>query len=244
MTSKVDDPDPQDEKAKADADAELRDEQEGEHDICDVAEDAVDGKSDEDDSESIDDAESDEGEESGDGEESEDGDESEVETLQRELEEARLAVQSAQDQALRAVAEAENTRKRTAREVENAHKFALERFARELLPSLDNFDAAFASAEKAEIEQSDLEGFKLSVKSLLDTLERNGIVGFDPMGEVFDPEKHKALTVIEHADSEPGSVVDVIRKGYLLNDRLIREAEVVVSKEPEQSDETASESCS
>ena len=244
MTSKVDDPDSQDEKANANADAEVSDEQEGGHDICDVAEDTVDGKSDEEESESIDESESDEGEESGDGEESEDGDESEVETLQRELEEARLAVQSAKDQSLRAVAEAENTRKRTAREVENAHKFALERFARELLPSLDNFDAAFASAEKAEIEQSDLEGFKLSVKSLLDTLERNGIVGFDPMGEVFDPEKHKALTVIEHADAEPGSVVDVIRKGYLLNDRLIREAEVVVSKEPEESDETASESSS
>lgn len=155
-----------------------------------------------------------------------------IEALQKELDDTRSALQTAQDQSLRAVAEAENTRKRASRDIENAHKFALERFARDLLPSLDNFDAAIASAEQASVDESTMEGFKLSVKSLLDALERNGIVGFDPMGEVFDPEKQKALTLVDNPDAEPGSVVAVIRKGYLLNDRLIREAEVVVSKEP------------
>ena len=157
-----------------------------------------------------------------------------LESLQKELDDSRNALRTAQDQSLRAIAEADNTRKRAARDVENAHKFALERFARDLLPSLDNFDAAIDSAEQSDVDESTVAGFKLSVKSLLDSLERNGIVSFDPMGEVFDPEKQKALTLIEHADSEPGSVVEVIRKGYLLNDRLLREAEVVVSKEPDK----------
>ncbi len=163
-----------------------------------------------------------------------------VESLMVLVEELRSAADSSRDQALRARAEAENVRKRSLRESQNARKFALESFAKELLPALDNFATAVAQAKKDGVADSVVQGIELSVKTLLDALERNGIQEFDPIGEVFDPEKHMAMATIEHADAEPGSIVEVFRKGYLIHDRLLREAEVIVAKAP-QSEATEAE---
>lgn len=158
----------------------------------------------------------------------------EVETLRAELEVAK-------EQVLRAHAEAENTRKRTSRELENSRKYALESFARELLPALDSFEIALQSAHASEADKSIFEGIELSVKSLTDAMEKRGITMFDPQGEVFDPDKHKAMTQIEHPDSEPGTVIEVFRKGYLIQDRLLREAEVLVSKASESKEQPSDE---
>jgi len=155
------------------------------------------------------------------------------EQLQARIDELEPALEEARAYALRAHAETENVRRRMDRELEKAHKYALSDFAQALLSPLDTFDIALQSARDSGVSDQVIQGFELSVKSLADALEKFGIVSFDPQGEVFDPEKHKAMTYVPHPDAEPGSVIDVFRKGYLLHDRLIRGAEVVVAKEPD-----------
>ncbi len=130
---------------------------------------------------------------------------------------------------VRAVAETENVRKRTAREVENAHKFALERFGRELLAVTDGLEMALAASENATIE-SLLEGSNATLKLLGSTMERFGISAIDPEGEPFDPELHEAISVQPSDTAEPGTVVTVMQKGYVLNGRLLRPAMVVVAE--------------
>lgn len=130
---------------------------------------------------------------------------------------------------LRASAETENVRKRAGRDVENAHKFALERFGKELLAVKDTLEMGLA-VEGASAE-SLLEGSNATLKLLGSTLERFGIVEVDPEGEPFDPEFHEAISVQPSDNVEPGSVVTVVQKGYTLNGRLLRPAMVIVAAE-------------
>jgi len=130
---------------------------------------------------------------------------------------------------LRASAEVENVRKRAGRDVENAHKFALERFGRELLTVKDTLEMGIA-AEGASVE-SLLEGSNATLKLLATTMERFGIVLVDPEGEPFDPEFHEAISMQPSDTVEPGSVVTVVQKGYTLNGRLLRPAMVIVAAE-------------
>lgn len=155
-----------------------------------------------------------------------------IEELELRIEQLKAAADDAKDRELRAHAEAENVRRRSAREYEQVRKFALEGFAKELLPALDNFSTALKTAKELEIDNSVLQGIELSVKTLIDAMSKNGITEFDPTGEVFDPERHMAMTSIEHPDAEPGTVVEVFRKGYFINERLLREAEVIVARAP------------
>ena len=143
-----------------------------------------------------------------------------VATLEQDLAEAR-------DQVLRARAEEENTRRRTAREAENARKFALEKFATELLPVIDNFERAL---EAANDDSAVREGLDLSMKLLAGVLEKAGIEVVDPIGEPFDPTYHEAIATVDNPDAEPGSVTEVIQKGYVLSGRLLRAAMVLVAK--------------
>ena len=133
------------------------------------------------------------------------------------------------DSYVRALAEVDNVRKRASRDVENAHKFALERFGKELLAVKDSLEMGLA-AEGASIE-SLLEGSNATLKLLSGTLERFGIVEVDPAGEPFDPELHEAISMQSSDNVEPGSVVIVVQKGYTLNGRLLRPAMVVVASE-------------
>jgi len=135
---------------------------------------------------------------------------------------------------LRAAAELENVRKRAARDVENAHKFALERFALELLAVRDSLEMGLAAGEDADIE-SLRQGKEATLKQLVTVLERFGVEELDPQGEPFDPSMHEAMTMQPSADVEPGSVVSVFQKGYALNGRLLRPARVVVAVSAEDS---------
>ena len=130
---------------------------------------------------------------------------------------------------LRAAAEAENTRKRAARDVEHAHKFALERFSKELLAVRDTLEMGIAASESASVD-SLLEGSSATLKMLATTMERFGIVVVDPEGEPFDPEYHEAISVQPAEEVEPGSVVTVVQRGYTLNGRLLRPAMVIVAE--------------
>ena len=135
---------------------------------------------------------------------------------------------------LRAAAELENVRKRAARDVENAHKFALERFAMELLAVRDSLEMGLAAGEGADAE-SLRQGKEATLKQLVSIMERFGVEELDPQGEPFDPTQHEAMTMQPSADVEPGSVLTVFQKGYALNGRLLRPARVVVAAETEDS---------
>ena len=154
------------------------------------------------------------------------------EELVTALEEARDAADTAKDQALRAQAEVENVRRRAQRDVEHAHKFALERFVGELLPVVDSLEKAIEAAAGETEAQAIAEGVELSLKLALSAMEKSGLTQIDPAGEPFDPEFHEAMSMIESADAEPGSVLQVLQKGYSLNGRLVRAAMVMVAKEP------------
>lgn len=143
---------------------------------------------------------------------------------------AEARAQENWDRYLRTAAELDNVRKRAARDVENAHKFALERFARELLAVRDTLEMGLAAADGASIE-SLIEGKEATLKLLTTTLQQFGIEEVDPEGEPFDPELHEAISMQPSNEVEPGSVVNVVQKGYTLNGRLLRPAMVIVAAE-------------
>jgi molecular chaperone GrpE len=134
------------------------------------------------------------------------------------------------DKYLRAAAELDNVRKRAARDVENARRFALERFARELLAVRDSLELGIAAGAEGGAE-SLLSGSEATLKLLATTMQQFGVAEVDPLGEPFDPELHEAMTVQPSAEVEPGSVLTVFQKGYTLNGRLLRPARVVVAEE-------------
>ena len=144
--------------------------------------------------------------------------------------EARAAADENWDKYLRAMAELDNVRKRAQRDVENARKFALERFATELLAVKDSLEMGLA-AEQADVESLKA-GKEATLKQLAATMERFGVAEIDPEGEPFDPELHEAMTLQPSNTAEPGSVLTVFQKGYTLNGRLLRPARVVVAAAP------------
>ena len=145
-----------------------------------------------------------------------------------ELEEQLAA---AQDQALRAVADAQNARRRSEQEVTKAHKFALERFANDLLAVVDSLERGLElSSDEDPAIKPMRDGMELTLKLFTDTLARHQIVAVDPHGEPFNPELHQAMTMEERDNVEPNTVIKVFQKGYTLNERLLRPAMVVVSK--------------
>jgi molecular chaperone GrpE len=132
---------------------------------------------------------------------------------------------------LRAVAELENYRKRTERELENARKYAVERFAQELVGVGDSLEAGIVAAT-ANPGPALLEGAKATLKQLQQAFDKTGIKVIDPVGQPFDPAWHEAMVAQESRDSAPNTVLSVIQKGYSLNGRLLRPARVIVSKAP------------
>ncbi|MBI5460727.1 MAG: nucleotide exchange factor GrpE [Gammaproteobacteria bacterium] len=148
------------------------------------------------------------------------------------LEDARSKADEHWDQCLRLQAELDNLHKRNQRDLENAHKYALEKFAGALLPVRDSLEMGIAVAAQGQnIDPAKLiEGSELTLKMLASALEKFGITEVNPQGERFNPQFHEAMSIQPRADLEPNTVVAVMQKGYLLNDRLIRPAMVIVSK--------------
>ena len=147
--------------------------------------------------------------------------------MEERLRKAELAAAEHHDAWLRAKAEADNVRKRAQGEIASAHKFALEGFASDLLAVKDSLEAAIAS-EKAPME-SMRSGIELTLKQLAGVFERHNLAEINPIGQKFDPHRHQAISTVE-ADAEPNTVVQVLQKGYLLHERVIRPALVTVSK--------------
>lgn len=155
-----------------------------------------------------------------------------VEALEKALAEANSKAEENWDKALRTIAELENVKRRAEKDVSNAHKFALENFAKGLLPVVDSLEQALA--QEVEVAEEQIQamqsGIELTRKMFIDTLEKFGLEQINPQGEAFDPERHEAMSVVEVADAKPDTVVQVYRPGYLLHGRVVRPAMVVVAK--------------
>jgi len=158
-------------------------------------------------------------------------DELDKEPEQSETEQLQQQVAGANDQVLRVQAEMQNLRRRAERDVENAHKYALDKFAPELLPVVDNLERALATIDVGDPAQKSVaEGIELTLKTFVDVLVRFKVEAVDPAGQPFDAEFHQAVSMVPNPDLEPNTVMDVFQKGYTLNGRLLRPAMVVVSK--------------
>ncbi|MDD5366186.1 MAG: nucleotide exchange factor GrpE [Gallionellaceae bacterium] len=149
-------------------------------------------------------------------------------SLEELLRQAELQSQEHHDAWLRAKAEAENARRRAADEVEKARKFALDKFSGDLLAVKDSLEAALATGGNASIENL-LSGVELTLKQLAGVFEKNHIVEVNPLGEKFDPNCHQAIAMVD-GEGEANSVAQVLQKGYLLNERVLRPAMVMVTK--------------
>ncbi|WP_339672041.1 nucleotide exchange factor GrpE [Dasania marina] len=158
---------------------------------------------------------------------------SEVDSLKAQLEASQQELADTKEQALRTVADAHNTQRRAEAEVDKARKFALEKFAGELLVVADNLERALEAADQGnESLRPLIEGVELTQKSLMAALEKFKVEQVDPNGEPFDPQVHQAMSMVENPDVEPNTVLHVMQKGYTLSGRLLRPAMVMVSKAP------------
>jgi len=156
--------------------------------------------------------------------------EEQVAALSEQLDSALKDADTHKDTALRAKAEADNIRRRAEREVSNASKFALERFAKEILGVVDSLEKALEQPAEGDAQIAMHEGIQLTYKLLLDTLKKFSIEQISPLGESFDPGLHEAMVMQESDEHEPNSVMMVVQTGYQLNGRLIRPARVIVAK--------------
>ena len=151
--------------------------------------------------------------------------------LEAQLETAIQKAAEERERALRTAAEMENLRRRTELDVEKAHKFALEKFANELLPVLDNLEPAIELADKEnEALKPMIEGVELTLKSMQSGVAKFGLVALDPINQPFDPNAHQAMSMVPSADVAPNTVIAVMQKGYDLNGRVIRPAMVMIAK--------------
>ena len=141
------------------------------------------------------------------------------------------ALVEAKDESLRNQAEMQNVLRRSERDIQNAHKYALDKFVAELLPVVDNLERALQSIDQDKEDFKLLaEGVGLTLKSFQDVLVHHKVLPIDPKGEIFDPDLHQAMSILEQPEAAPNTVIDVFQKGYTLNGRLVRPAMVVVAK--------------
>lgn len=155
-------------------------------------------------------------------------DTAELETLRLQLSEQQALNAELRETNLREHAELENQRRRMQRDLDQARRFANEKLLNELLPVYDGLERGLAvqTGDVASVR----EGISLTLKSLLKIAENNGLVQIDPLGQALDPERHHAVSIVDAPGAAPNTVVDVLQKGYVLNDRLLRPALVAVAK--------------
>lgn len=149
-------------------------------------------------------------------------------SLAADLAAAQGKVQELQDAFLRAKADADNIRRRSQEDVAKAHKYGIENFAESLVPVMDSLHAALA-VQNATLE-SYREGIEMTRKQLAAAFEKHRLLEIDPVGEKFDPHRHQAISMQPAGQVAPGHVISVLQKGYLIADRVLRPALVVVAQ--------------
>jgi len=154
-----------------------------------------------------------------------------VEELEQALAEALAKVEEQKDSVTRAAASEANIRRRAAQDVEKARKFALEKFANDLLPVIDNMERALHGTDaESEATKAIYEGVELTLKSFISTVDKFGLKELNPQGEAFNPEHHQAIGMQPSPEFPENTVMMVMQKGYILNERLLRPAMVMVSQ--------------
>ncbi|PFG46171.1 molecular chaperone GrpE [Vibrio sp. ES.051] len=157
--------------------------------------------------------------------------EAKIAQLEAALLSSEAKVKEQQEAVLRSKAEVENMRRRTEQEIDKARKFALNKFAEELLPVIDNLERAIQAADtENETVKPFLEGVELTHKTFIDVVAKFGLTAINPEGEAFNPEFHQAMSIQESPDHESNTVMFVMQKGYELNGRVVRPAMVMVAK--------------
>lgn len=151
-------------------------------------------------------------------------------SLETLLKQAELAAQEHHDAWLRAKADADNIRKRAQTDIANAHKYAIENFSTELLAVKDSLEAALAINN---VTVDNLKsGVELTLKQLNSVFEKFRVTDINPLGQKFDPHRHQAISMVP-SEATPNTVISVLQKGYVLHERIIRPAMVVVAKAPD-----------
>lgn len=150
---------------------------------------------------------------------------------QQEAEALAEQIAAYKDQAVRAQAEVQNVRRRAEMDVEKAHKFALEKFAKELLPVIDSLEKAIEAEKESGAESTTLrEGVEMTLSMFLGGIKKFNLEQVDPVGQPFDPALHEAMSMVPSPGAEPNTVIAAMQKGYTLSGRLIRPAMVMVAK--------------
>jgi molecular chaperone GrpE len=159
----------------------------------------------------------------------------ELQSLKTEYELAQAELEQANDRFLRLQAEFDNFRRRGMKERQEAHQYGHQNLVKDLLSTVDNLDRAFEHAEQKSGEdlQALLQGVELVSRELLGALAKHGVIRIEAQDQPFDPAIHEAMAQIESADVPPNTVLEVLQTGYMLRDRMLRPARVVVSKAPE-----------
>lgn len=153
----------------------------------------------------------------------------EVAELRASLAAAETRALESRDMYMRALAELENVRKRASRDVEQAHKYAIDRFANDLVAVKDSLELGLIAAGDVETLKA---GTDATLKLFKKAFEKAGVIELDPLGEPFNPELHEAMAMQPSAEHVPDSVTQVVQKGYQLNGRLLRPARVIVARAP------------
>ena len=162
----------------------------------------------------------------------------ELAELQKKVDELEKEKSELKDQSLRIHAETENFKKRLTREKEDFAKYSNEKAVKEILPVIDNLERAVDHAKEAGESSGLIEGVEMTLDLFQKALERLGVSPVEAMGETFNPERHEAVQQIESADHEPNIVISEFQKGYMLHERLIRPAMVVVSSQASKKEKT------
>ena len=147
----------------------------------------------------------------------------------------REQLEEQKEEVLRAKAEMQNIRRRAEIDVEKAHKFGTEKFVKELLPVVDSLEKAVESAQNQEVQNEEVvsrikEGVDMTLDMFIGALSKFNVEQINPVGEPFDPQKHEAMSMVPSNEAEPNTVIAVMQKGYLLHDRVVRPAMVMVAK--------------
>ena len=155
------------------------------------------------------------------------------ERLGAELAVAEALLKECRDAQLRAMAEMENVRKRAQRDVEAAHKFAIERFAADIVDVRDTLELGIAASNSAADAASIVEGMNATLRMIDKAFEKAGIAVLDPADQPFNPEFHEAMVTQPATDQPPGTILHVIQKGFTVNGRLLRPARVIIARAPD-----------
>ena len=151
--------------------------------------------------------------------------------LEEKLTEMEAKAHENWDKAVRAVSELDNFRKRAERDISNTHKYSIEKFAAALIPVIDSLEQATVASQQVGQDVTSLrQGVELTLQMFNGVLEKFSIEILEPVGQPFDPNHHEAMTMQPAPDVAPNTVIQVLQKGYKLNDRLLRPARVIVAK--------------